>query len=143
MRFLAFIGVVPMILAVWGCGSAVEQSSASNPRGRYLGVGTYPAGRMWQRMVTTGRPNETAAAQLGDDEQIIVVVDSNTGEIRQCGNLTGHCIRMNPWGNGQPIPVNLSEHAADLDRAAEVTGPEPAGQIPETPRVPAKAGTQD
>lgn len=143
MRFLAFVGLIPVIPALWGCGSAVEQSSASNPRGRYLGVGTYPAGRMWQRMVTTGRPNDTTAAQLGDDEQIIVVVDSNTGEIRQCGNLTGHCIRMNPWGSGQPMPVNLSEHAADLDRAAGVIDPTSVGQAPEAPRVPAKAGTRN
>jgi hypothetical protein len=46
-------------------------------------------------------------------------VDSQTGEIRQCGNLSGHCIRMNPWEARQSPPARVVEHQADLDRAAE------------------------
>ena len=74
-------------------------------------------------MAATNRARDAAAANLGDDDHVIVVVDSRTGEIRQCGNYSGHCIGMNPWagplGQGQAAPVPLTKHAADLAREAE------------------------
>ena len=94
--------------------------------GRYLGIGVYQAGILWSHLVAASRPPNTPAATIADDEQVIVVVDSNTGEIRQCGNFSGHCIGMNPWANalgqGQAAPVDLNAHAADLDRAAAENG---------------------
>lgn len=68
--------------------------------GRHLGVAIYAPGRMWAEIVRTPAATSTAAAPNAatprDDEQIIVVVDSKTGELRQCGNLSGVCIAMNP-----------------------------------------------
>ena len=90
--------------------------------GRYLGIGVYPASDLWQHLAPPNRNADPHAATLEDDTQLIVVVDSNSGEIRQCGNMSGHCIGMNPWaaalGQGRAAPVTLGAHQADLDREA-------------------------
>ncbi|HEY5711201.1 MAG TPA: hypothetical protein VIT38_04825 [Allosphingosinicella sp.] len=106
-----------------GCGDrAVNGLEAQHHGGRFVGIGIYAPHTLWQRMTGVPRPANAQAATLEDDSQIIVVVDSQTGEIRQCGNLSGHCIRMNPWSGG-PAPVSLSAHAADLEREAEANAP--------------------
>jgi hypothetical protein len=54
---------------------------------------------------------------LADDEHVIVVLDSHTGEVRQCGDHTGFCVAMNPWSadaRTTGTPVTLAQHAADL-----------------------------
>jgi len=68
---------------------------------------------------------DPAAATIADDEHVIVVIDSHTGEVRQCGDHSGYCVAMNPWngaGSGVPaLPAKLVKHAADLaaeDRAS-------------------------
>jgi len=90
--------------------------------GRYLGIGVYPVGNLWQHLTPPNRNADPHAATLQDDTQLIVVVDSHSGEIRQCGNMSGHCIGMNPWaaalGQGRAAPVALDAHQADLDREA-------------------------
>jgi hypothetical protein len=105
-----------------GCGREPATGPAGHHGGRYLGIGVYQAGALWSRMVAANRPANAPAATVADDEQVIVVVDTNSGEIRQCGNFSGHCIGMNPWANalgqGQAAPVHLNTHAADLDRTA-------------------------
>ena len=114
-------------LGLCGCGDNPAenlQSPAAAPRGRYIGIGTYPANRLWAQIAL---PKESkpapAAANTRDDGQIIVVVDSSTGEIRQCGNLSGLCIGMNPWTGALPPaqagPVTLTKHEADLQREDE------------------------
>ena len=103
-----------------GCGGRAESGAGPRHGGRYLGIGIYPAGAMWQRLAGAARSDDGAAATLRDDEQVIVVVDSRTGEIRQCGNLSGHCIRMNPWA-GQPGAVRLTGHRADEEAGGSVT----------------------
>jgi len=74
-------------------------------------------------MAVSDPPNDPAAATIADDEHVIVVVDSRTGEVRQCGDHSGYCVRFDPWQErGAPVaPVRLSKHAADL--ATETTGP--------------------
>jgi hypothetical protein len=113
-----------------GCGRQPATNSVDHHGGRYLGIGVYQAGTLWSRMVAANGPADGPAARVADDEQVIVVVDSNTGEIRQCGNFTGHCIGMNPWtnalGQGQAAPVPLDAHAGDLDPAAEDASRHPA-----------------
>jgi hypothetical protein len=51
------------------------------------------------------------------------VVDTETGEVRECGDLSGTCAAFNPWtraiASGQAAPVALTAHAADLAREAE------------------------
>jgi hypothetical protein len=80
-------------------------------RGRYAGVGIYAPGAAWVRLVQDQQPRPASAAKLADDEAIIVVTDSKTGELRACGDLSGYCVGMNPWQAGlakaQVAPVNL------------------------------------
>ena len=78
--------------------------------GRYVGIGIYSSDEGWSRVpVPVGDPT---AAKPKDDSQVIVVVDSSTGEVRQCGNMSGHCIGMNPWAKGlsgdQTLPLRLA-----------------------------------
>jgi hypothetical protein len=104
-----------------GCNKKVESAenpNGPNPHGRYLGVGVYPADVLWSKMVVPAKPRDTAAATTEDDGHVIVVLDSRTGEIRQCGNMTGYCVGMNPWGGAlsgpQMTPISLTKHAAEL-----------------------------
>jgi len=108
-----------------GCGQQPAYNAtqtAQHHGGRYLGIGVYPASELWPHLAAPDRNADPHAATLEDDTQLIVVVDSNSGEIRQCGNMSGHCIGMNPWdaalGQGRAAPVALDAHQADLDREA-------------------------
>jgi hypothetical protein len=118
--------------ALAGCQKAAEGlGSSAGARGRYLGVGHYAPGPMWSQLAAAA-PKTPPAARLADDEQVIVVVDSLTGEVRQCGNLSGFCIGMKPWAAALPAaqlaPTQLSRHAAELSAAPQ----DPAAQIPPT-----------
>ena len=131
------------ILAATSLGACQKRAGVSDDatsRGRYAGAGVYSAGTMWQRLVRAEQPKEADAARLKDDEQVIIVVDTQTGELRQCGNLTGYCISMNPWtapvGPGQKAPVPVSPHALGLDiqiAPAETPTAEPATPQPSAP----------
>ncbi len=80
-------------------------------RSRYAGIGIYSPGQPWTRMVAAQQAKETPAAGTIDDQAIIVVVDSSTGEVRSCGDMTGYCVGMNPWktplARAQLAPVDL------------------------------------
>jgi hypothetical protein len=103
-----------------GCHKAELAGGDGRHGGRYLGVGTYPAGELWQRLARKDAPANPQAATLADDDQIIVTVDSRTGEIRQCGNLSGHCVSSSPWKvQAAPAPAALSKHAAELAKERE------------------------
>ena len=110
-------------LSVGACNSAPESSPSAGSQGRFIGIGIYEAGDVWAQVTAANPSRDAAAANLDDDDHVIVVVDSRTGEIRQCGNFSGHCIGMNPWsgplGQGRTAPVPLTKHAADLAREAE------------------------
>jgi len=119
-----------------GCGSAEDAFSDSGPKspGRYSGIGTYAAGRLWAQMAGVQAPTDPAAARLEDDEQIIVVVDSHTGEVRRCGDYSGVCVSMNPWadqGTRTAAPVKLTKHAADLDAEDQARAQEAASATEE------------
>jgi hypothetical protein len=103
-----------------GCNQQAASSAGPKSPGRYAGIGTFDAGRLWQQMKGAPNSQDTAAAKLADDEHVIVVLDSHTGEIRQCGDHSGFCVAMNPWAGGTPeaVPVKLTKHAADLDSEA-------------------------
>lgn len=104
---MRFIPILLLTVSLGACGR--EPGYAPRHGGRYVGIGIYSPGQMWQRLAGPARAADEGAATLRDDEQVIVVVDSQTGELRQCGNLSGHCIRMNPW-SGQPAPARLNAH---------------------------------
>jgi hypothetical protein len=118
-------GFLILAACLSGCGQHPAYNStetAEHHGGRYLGIGVYPASDLWQHLTAPDRGADPHAATLADDTQLIVVVDSNSGEIRQCGNMSGHCIGMNPWaaalGQGRAAPVTLDAHQADLDNEA-------------------------
>lgn len=101
-----------------GCKKAADgfQFDQSDPghRGRYSGVGIYSPGPSWLKLTTGLPPADPAVAKPVDDQAIIVVTDSQTGEVRACGDLTGHCVGMNPWRvnlvKSQIAPVGVTEH---------------------------------
>ena len=134
MKILVLATALAASLVVGGCQRA--GGSISGPpggsRGRYVAVGIYSPGQMWSQLVRASTPQaDPAAANLDDDEQVIVVLDSATGEVRQCGNLSGHCIGLNPWSRpmaeGQGAPARLLKHAQELQEEQDVQlkrGPE-------------------
>jgi hypothetical protein len=92
--------------------------------GRYSGVGIYQADSLWNEIEGVQATNDAQAARLDDDNQIIVVIDRNTGEVRQCGNHSGFCIAMNPWrakGDDKTprLPAQLRKHSSDLVNESE------------------------
>ena len=104
------------VLTLCGCRPAASaDAEGAAPAGRYLGIGIYGPNTQWTKMVGADDPKAPASgAQTIDDQAIIVVQDSRTGEIRACGDMTGYCIGVNPWKKplapSQMVPINLSEH---------------------------------
>ena len=85
-------------LTLSGCkkiADAVDGDVGGRPR--YAGIGIYAADGGWGKLKAAKAPADADAARVGDDRVVIVVVDSRTGEIRQCGNLSGYCVGMSPW----------------------------------------------
>jgi hypothetical protein len=124
---MKLIFTVLACLALGGCERADQVSAdarQSVAKGRYSGVGVFDAGRLWGKMIVPQGKNDEVAARLTDDEHIIVVVDSQTGEVRQCGDHTGYCVSISPWNaanaSAPVLPAKLSVHDED-DR--KVDGP--------------------
>ena len=116
---ISTIGVLMIGCVLSGCNQREDAMSGpgSKSPGRYAGIGTFSAGRLWRDIAGTATPADTATAKLEDDEHVIVVIDSHTGEVRQCGNHSGFCVAMNPWagqGSRSAAPVKLKKHAADV-----------------------------
>jgi hypothetical protein len=88
-------------------------------------------GQPWTKLVAAQATNG-AAARTADDQAIIVVTDSDTGEVRACGDLSGYCVGMNPWKSALPAsqlaPVNLTEHT--LAQPANAEAPSSAAASP-------------
>jgi hypothetical protein len=121
------------VLALTGCQrSSLADDGLQGARGRFAGVGIYQPGPGWDRLTAPESSTDPSAAKRVDDQAIIVVVDSRTGEVRACGDLSGYCVGMNPWRNAlvkaQMTPVSVTAHAkpddaqpaADTNAAANV-----------------------
>jgi predicted small secreted protein len=135
---------LPVVLAaavvLAGCQKAADGIGAGAGHGRYVGVGHFTPGRMWTQVVRQAAAQNPATAKPADDEQVIIVLDSSTGEVRQCGNLSGACIGMNPWSKpltaAEGAPVAVAKHADQLDQRPDITAkvmtgkPAPAGDRP-------------
>lgn len=122
-------------LALGACQKKAEWPAAAadvfkghGARGRYVAVGIYAPGVLWEQLAPApaadGAPApDPAGATLKDDDQIIVTLDSASGELRQCGNLSGHCIGFNPWAKplraGQSAPTALQKHMQQLQEEAD------------------------
>ena len=133
MRAVMLAAALPMLLVLAACQKKDEAPApaAGQPidgrgaKGRFIGIGLYAPGRMWSELVAPRPASDPAQphaqpepAGLQDDEQVIVVVDSTTGEVRQCGNLSGMCLAMNPWSQGVPqawqAPARVVRHTEQL-----------------------------
>jgi hypothetical protein len=135
-RPLVLIALIAVGLA--GCHKTAPEDAAvadndqpgflglGSHHGRYGAVGIYTPSQPWTRMVTQLSQNNPGAAQLADDQAVIVVSDSQTGEVRACGDLTGYCISMNPWKaalvGGQLAPIKLKPEPVDQSAQAGHTG---------------------
>jgi hypothetical protein len=115
-------------LGLLGCKRISEPPAGQGTlHGRYAGVGIYGPGRQWTKLIANPQATDKQAAQPIDDQVIIVVQDSATGEIRACGDLTGYCIGMNPWKTAlvstQIAPIKLTEHRTpdEPDATVELT----------------------
>jgi hypothetical protein len=99
------------------CNRPGERTGATSHQGRYEGLGIYTVGQMWTHIAGVA-PTDAKTANLKDDENIIVVVDTNTGEVRQCGNISGYCVAMNPWSRPltaeQLLPSKVDKHIAQV-----------------------------
>ena len=118
MRFGLLLGVC--VLA--SCDQGAASPAGTRSPGRYAGIGTFDAGRLWQEMKGAPTQDDQAAAKLADDEHVIVVLDSHSGEVRECGDHSGFCIAMNPWTSDASktvAPVKLTKHAADVASEGE------------------------
>jgi hypothetical protein len=144
MKYLVI--AVGVAACLGGCvRKAEDAASEASAHGRYSGVGTYVAGRLWRKMVVADQAKEPSAAKLLDDDQIIVVLDSHTGEVRQCGNLTGYCITTNPWTKSpsasQAAPVKLTVHEDQLNNeSVKVQMRGSVGLHAEKPTAPVNPG---
>jgi hypothetical protein len=112
---LMFLGCLFAVApGLGGCRRSGVFAGGDHQGGRYSGVGIYVPNVTWTKMVEDERPKSEATATLADDEAIIVVTDSQTGEVRACGDLSGHCVSMNPWQAGlaksQVTPIDLTQH---------------------------------
>jgi hypothetical protein len=95
-----------------------------NKNGRFTGIGVVEARRLWPQVAAESAPAAPGTASPSDDEHIIVVVDTTTGEVRQCGDLSGRCIGMNPWrplGAGTTAPVKVGKHLSELDQPETIS----------------------
>jgi hypothetical protein len=116
-------------------------ASDSHHLTRYSGIGIYAPGKLWEAQTNAqAKTNQDAAlAKVADDEQIIVVVDGKTGEVRECGNYSGYCASIQPWTKAvEGAPVKLSKHADEVNAAAEPDNAVADGSDPKSMTAPKK-----
>lgn len=129
------IGLMALCLLPGCNGGRSAEPAGPRSQGRYAGIGVFDAGRLWAQMSGAASATDPAAAGIADDEHVIVVLDSHTGEVRQCGDHSGYCVAMSPWSGSPPrLPAKLAKHAADLASEdgdkARVADPSPAANAP-------------
>ncbi|THD80734.1 MAG: hypothetical protein E7812_06645 [Phenylobacterium sp.] len=138
MKLAPLVGLL-VAVALTGCQKAADSGGAGAGHGRYVGIGHFSPGRMWTQVVRRAAGQNPAVAKPADDEQVIIVLDSATGEVRQCGNLSGACIGMNPWGKPlateEGAPVAVAKHVEQLDPQPDITATiTPGKPAPAAPR---------
>ena len=95
MRRMAITAAAMLMLA------SCHKPTPANERGlyghgRFAGIGVFDVGPMWAAIAGLKSPQDAATANIADDQHIIVVVDSFTGEVRECGDMSGVCAALNP-----------------------------------------------
>jgi hypothetical protein len=111
-----------------GCDKSVP--AWGEHHGRYVGIGVFEAADLWSRMKSVERVTDGVRATLADDQHVMVIEDSVTGEVRECGDFSGFCVAMNPWtkaiASERQAPVALSKHAGELQADKDAIEPAPA-----------------
>ena len=133
MRLWAVACVAITVGALGGCHKKAAEAAASDAaaadaplagsvddpgflglgskHGRYAAVGIYQPSEGWAKMVIDQLAAAPEAAGRLPDQAVIVVTDSQTGEVRACGDMTGYCVGMNPWkttlAGAQIAPIRL------------------------------------
>ena len=126
MKFAIVAVAVLAAMALGGCkrkaDGSMEIVGAQHQKGRYQGVGIYSPESSWAHLTDIQQPN--GPSKTAADQAIIVTVDSDTGEMRACGDLSGYCIGMNPWDkdlvSAQKTPVAVTPAVID-DKAPDAT----------------------
>ena len=94
--------------------------------GRYAAVGIYQPGDGWTKVIADQQTPGAQAAQQVLDQAVIVVADSQTGEVRACGDMTGYCVGINPWKAkltaAQIAPIRLTNAAKPAVERASSAG---------------------
>jgi len=125
-----------VLTALAGChrGAWSGDDAGHGGRGHFAGVGIYQPNLNWTQLAEAPTTNSQSAAKRVDDQAIVVVVDTNSGEIRACGDLSGYCVAQNPWRTGLPAsqltPVPMAAHAAPRDGTAPDVNSAPAATAP-------------
>jgi hypothetical protein len=127
MKLMSFGLTLAASALLSGCNRPVSTDPTPHG-GRFNGIGIYSAGSMWARVGRTAPSDRSGAARTPDDEHVIVTVDNQTGEIRQCGDISGYCTGMNPWAAPlsatQRLPVQVRDPTTPpRDDAAGATAP--------------------
>jgi hypothetical protein len=116
-----FVSAAIAAVCLCGCrptdGEGGWAWNGDDHHGRYAGIGIYQPGEPWTKIVDSQLPPDTPSARAVDDQAIFVVIDSATGEIRACGDLSGYCIATNPWNmtmtKAQIAPIRVTRHMRD------------------------------
>lgn len=109
LRSLLFVIGMGAILAA--CNREAVESAAHHRGGRYEGIGVATPGEAWSRIADAPKSGSDKLATLRDDDYVVFVTDTQTGEVRECGNRSGFCIRIRPWDKPAalaPLPVNAA-----------------------------------
>ena len=122
MKHNAVFGLA--VFALCGCDRAATFAGLSDDaHAHYASIGIYAPGESWPRIAGPQQAKSGAPAIPLDDQAIFVVMNSRTGEIRACGDLTGYCIGMNPWKSAliatQVAPIAMKQHAASSPVTAD------------------------
>lgn len=126
-------GATLALLLLAGCGKMVT-AEPDGDGGRYRGIGIATPGDQWKKLADAPKPSNAKLARLSDDDYVVFVTDSRTGEVRECGNRTGFCIRFQPWQHPAPLaPLSLTSHA----RAEEADAPRGEPAVAENETMPA------
>lgn len=107
-----------IISTVAGCRKVETSAYTSSNRseGRYHGVGIAVPGDQLRKIADAPEPTFDKAATLRDDDYVIFVTDTKTGEVRECGNRSGFCVKIQPWTKSAPeAPLALTEHSKESD----------------------------
>jgi len=128
--------ILAALMGLEGChrGAWSGDEATRGGRGHFAGVGIYQPNLNWTQLAEAPTTNGPSAAKRVDDQAIIVVVDTNSGEIRACGDLSGYCVAQNPWRAGlaasQLTPVPMAAHATPQDGTAPNVNNAPAAAAP-------------